>query len=96
MKFNSKQQRHLKSLAHKLKPIVIIGSAGLTKNIMIEISLALDYHELVKIRVNAADKKSRTDMIASICQQTQAKLVFAIGHVATLYRQAAMQKISLP
>ena len=96
MKLNSKQQRYLKSLAHKLKPIVIVGSAGLTENVMAEISNALDYHELIKIRVNAADKKSRTEMIVSICQQTQGSLVFAIGHVATIYRRADKAKITFP
>jgi len=96
MKLNRKQHRHLKSLAHKLKPVVIIGSAGLTDNIMAEVSIALDYHELIKIRVNAADKKARTNIIASICDQAQAELVFAIGHVATVYRQTSKQKIALP
>ena len=96
MKLNPKQQRHLKALAHALKPIVIIGSAGLTDNVIAEISNALGHHELIKIRVNAADKNSRMEMIASICQQTQGTLVFAIGHVATVYRRADKPKITFP
>ncbi len=96
MKLTPKQQRHLKTLAHNRKPIVIVGSAGLTDNVIAEISNALDHHELIKIRVNAADKQSRTKMIETICQQTQSTLVFAIGHVATVYRRADKPTIVLP
>lgn len=96
MKLTPKQLRHLKTLAHSRKPIVIIGSAGLTDNVIAEISNALDHHELIKIRVNAADKASRTKMIETICQQTHCTLVFAIGHVATVYRHAEKSKIILP
>ena len=96
MKLTPKQLRHLKSLAHSRKPIVIVGSAGLTENVMLEISNALNHHELIKIRVNAADKQSRTEMIKTICQQTQSTLVFAIGHIATVYRRADKPTITLP
>jgi len=96
MKLTPKQQRHLKTLTHSRKPIVIVGSAKLTDNVIAEISNALNHHELIKIRVNAADKQSRTIMIASICQQTQSTLVFAIGHIATVYRRADKPTIILP
>ncbi len=96
MKLTSKQQRHLKSLAHNSKPIVIVGSAGLTENVLTEISNALSHHELIKIRVNASDKKSRTEMVEIICQKTKCTLVFAIGHIATVYKRAEKAKIVLP
>lgn len=81
------QKRYLKALAHHRKPIVIIGDAGLTPSVMHEILLALDYHELIKVRLNAEDRYRREAMIAEICTITEAALVQKIGHVATLFRR---------
>lgn len=81
------QKRQLKALAHHLKPVVIIGDNGLTPAVMHEIVLALDHHELIKLRVNAEDREAREQMIAEICAETTAVLIQRIGHVATLFRR---------
>ncbi len=81
------QKRHLKALAHHRKPVVIIGDNGITPAVIHEILLALDHHELIKIRVNAEDRQAREAMIAEICAATDAALVQRIGHIATLFRQ---------
>jgi len=81
------QKRHLKSLAHHRKPVVIIGAGGLTPAVMHEILLALDHHELIKIRVNTEDREAREAIIVEICETSEATLVQRIGHIATLFRQ---------
>ena len=81
------QKRHLKTLAHARKPIVIIGDNGVTPAVLHEILLALDHHELIKIRVNAEDRPAREALIAAICTTTEATLVQRNGHVATLFRR---------
>ncbi|MFO1372553.1 MAG: ribosome assembly RNA-binding protein YhbY [Candidatus Competibacteraceae bacterium] len=81
------QKRHLKALAHHRKPVVIVGDNGVTPAVMQEIVQALDYHELIKIRVNAADRDARDAMIADICVLTTAVLVQRLGHIATLFRR---------
>ncbi|MGB5065492.1 MAG: ribosome assembly RNA-binding protein YhbY [Candidatus Competibacter sp.] len=81
------QKRHLKALAHHRKPVVIIGDSGITPAVTHEILLALDHHELIKIRVNAEDRETREAMIAEICATTDATLVQRIGHIATLFRR---------
>lgn len=91
-----KQKRHLRSLAHALKPVVIIGNAGLTEPVLRELDIALAYHELIKVRVNAGDRDERRAMSASICAQTGATLVQEIGHIAVLYRPADKPGITLP
>jgi RNA-binding protein len=83
----SPQKRHLKTLAHPRKPVVIVGDGGLTPAVMHEILLALDHHELIKIRVNAEDRAAREAMIAEICAGSEAVLVQRIGHIATLFRR---------
>lgn len=91
------QKRHLKALAHHHKPVVIIGNHGLTPAVMHEILLALDHHELIKIRVNAGDRETREDMISTICATTDAEMVQQIGHIATLFRRnLEAPRIELP
>lgn len=83
----AQSRKQLKATAHNLKPVVIIGSKGLTEGVHNEIDCALEAHELIKLRVNAADKKERLDMIGAIIKQNQCELVSQVGHVATLYRK---------
>lgn len=81
------QKRHLKALAHHRKPVVIVGDGGITPAVMHEILLALDHHELIKIRINAEDRETRETMIAEICAAADATLIQRVGHVATLFRR---------
>lgn len=81
------QKRNLRSQAHNLKPIVIIGGGGVTNSVLSEIDRALFDHELIKIKVNALDKKQRQQMIKEICDHSQAVLIQTIGHMATIYRE---------
>ncbi len=96
MALNKTQRSHLRKLAHPLKPVVIVGQAGLTENVMTEINVALEHHELIKVRLNAADKTTRQEMIDSIIEQTSAEQVQAIGHICALYRTAEKPHIMLP
>jgi RNA-binding protein len=80
-------KKFLKVQAHTLKPIVIIGQNGLSEAVINEINLALDHHELLKVRVNAADRDIRKEMIEQITSTLSADLVQAIGHIATIYRK---------
>ena len=96
MPLTQAQRRHLRKLAHHLKPVVIVGSAGLTEGVLAEIDSALAHHELVKVRVNAADRDERQAMIERIAENTGADWVLSIGHVAAFYRAAEKPKIVLP
>ena len=91
------QKRYLKSLSHSKKPIVIIGAKGLTQAVLDEVDIALNHHELIKIRVNAADHDTRFDIINHLCTSLKAQLIQRIGHVATLFRRnPETPKIELP
>lgn len=83
---NEAQKRHLRGLAHPRRVIVQTGNAGLTDAVLREIELALDHHELVKIRVVATDRAERDAQIARAVTMTRCELVQRIGHVAVLYR----------
>lgn len=79
-------KKQLRAKAHALKPVVITGQAGVSPTVLNEINLALDHHELIKVRVNAEDREQRQAMNETICAETRAELVQSIGHVITLYR----------
>ncbi len=96
MPITQTQRRHLRKLAHHLKPVVIVGGAGLTETVLAEIDSRLAHHELIKVRVNAADREARQAMIEQIVEATGADWVLSIGHVAAFYRPAAKPKITLP
>lgn len=96
MSISEAQRRHLKKLAHHLKPVVIVGNAGLSENVIHEIDEALEHHELIKVRINASDKKERETLIEIISSKTGSAWVVSIGHVAGFYRQAEKVKLVLP
>ena len=97
MPLTDKQKRHLKGLVHHLKPVVIVGQHGLTEAVQSEINIALDAHELIKVRLNAGDSDERKAMIDAICTANNAELINKIGHVAAFYRRHPKKpKIALP
>ena len=87
MEMNTKQIKHLKSLGHKLNPIVTVGQHGMKESINNELEIALDYHQLVKLKVNLGDRDARDELVQQIVETHKALLVQRIGNVALLYRQ---------
>lgn len=97
MPLSQTQQRRLRALGHKLRPVVIIGNAGFSDAVRQELEQALAHHELLKVRVNAADRDERRRIILALCEQAQAQVIQHIGHVALIYRRNPKRpKISLP
>ena len=97
MKLNDKQRRHLKGLAHPLKPLILIGNAGVTPGVVAETQRALHDHELIKVRMTGAERDVRNAALEALAVATDSALVGRIGHVATLYRpRQKLPKIILP
>lgn len=86
MLLSSTQKKHLKGLAHKLNPFVIIGSQGLTEAVHNEIEQVLNDHELIKIRINTETREERREMATAICEHHGAALLQTIGHIIVIYR----------
>jgi len=80
------QRREFKARAHNLRPVVMVGDAGLTPSVIREIDLNLKSHELIKIRVFGDDREARASMIESICTQLDAAPVQHIGKILVIYR----------
>jgi RNA-binding protein len=97
VQLSEKQRRHLRGLAHALRPVVMIGHSGLTEAVIAEASRALQAHELVKIRVRAAARADRDQLLAALAERTASSLVHRIGHVAVFYRpNPQLRKILIP
>ncbi|MES9991028.1 MAG: ribosome assembly RNA-binding protein YhbY [Candidatus Thiodiazotropha sp.] len=92
MPLTTAQNRALKKLAHDLKPVVIVGQHGLGENVLNEIDLSLDSHELIKVKLAGADKEDRKQLSNTIIQQLSAELVQIIGRVAIFYRPNPKKK----
>lgn len=92
-----KQLRFLRGKAHPLKPVVMLGNKGLTDNVVAETRQALRDHELIKVRIRAADRDGRDAALATLVERAECTLVTRIGHVAVLYRAAKpIPKLVLP
>ena len=97
MSLSPTQKRHLRGLAHGLKPIIAVGNKGVSASVMAEFSIALDHHELVKVKVGGEDRAARSTQIAALAASSGAELVQTIGHVASFYRRnAEAPKLALP
>ena len=86
MKLNTKQIVHLRGLAHSLSAVVMIGNNGLTDNIIKEIELNLNAHELIKIQVAGDDRDTRKAIYVEICSKINAVAVHHIGKQLVVYR----------
>jgi RNA-binding protein len=83
---NSADKKKLRTEAHSLKPVVMIGQSGYTAAVLAEIELALDSHELIKVRIRA-EREDRKQISGKICADTGAELIQNIGQIAVIYRQ---------
>ena len=86
MKLSSKQRKYLRSQAHHLKPIILIGKLALNDSILKSIDESLKYHELIKIKFNH-HKSSKETLIDKINKQSNSHVVGMVGNIAILYRQ---------
>lgn len=80
-------KQSLKAQAHHLKPVVLLGAKGLTEAVVAETNIALQSHELIKVKINGAEKEERISITQDLCQQLDAELVQLIGHTAIIYRK---------
>lgn len=86
LKLTPVERSALRSDAHALNPIVLIGEAGLTPAVLKEIDAGLDAHGLIKVRVFGDDREARIAMYDTICENLKAAPVQHIGKLLVIYR----------
>ena len=94
------QKKYLKGLAHRRKPVVLIGQSGLTDTLVRSTIQALRKHELIKIKfIDHKKKEQKKNILEALSQQTQSDVVGLIGHVAIIFKShpdPEKRHISLP
>jgi RNA-binding protein len=86
LKLTPTERSALRSEAHGLSPVVIIGDAGLTPSVLKEIDASMDAHGLIKVRVFGDDRDARVEMYETICDKLGAAPIQHIGKLLVLYR----------
>jgi len=92
MDLSEHQKKYLRGLGHQLKPLVMIGDAGLSESVLAEYESTLDHHELIKVRVRVGDRDARDAIIEKLCTGSSAILIQRIGNIALLFRANLKKK----
>ena len=86
MKLTNNQKKFLRSLAHDLKPFVMIGQNGLSESVLTEIDSTMLKHELIKIKLRVDNRKEKQQILEKIIEFSHAELIQVIGGVLVIYR----------
>jgi RNA-binding protein len=84
---SASQRRYLRGLCHSLRPVILLGAKGVSDAVTKELELALDQHELVKIKLSGGDRDQRQQQIDALTEATGAQMVQQIGHTASVFRR---------
>ena len=86
MEISTKEKQKLRSLAHSIKPSVIIGKEGASKSTINSINNVLENKELIKVKFNSFkdEKDSIARDIEDSCNTT---IVGQIGNILILFKQ---------
>lgn len=92
-----KHKSHLRALAHPLKPVVQIGHQGLTDAVLAALDVALERHELIKVKVSGEAEQDADELGPKLAKATRSQVAQIIGRTVVLYRRRAEDpKIQLP
>lgn len=92
-----KQRSYLKSLAHKMDPIIQVGKNGVTENFINQIDQLLETRELIKIKNLENSMITNRNVFDSISEILKIEFVQSIGSKLVIYRESEEnKKIKLP
>ncbi len=83
---SSSQRSYLRSQAHHLEPVVLIGKHGITDGTIKSIDRVLEARELIKIKFREF-KDEKLSLSEKITELTNAQIVGVIGHTVIIFRQ---------
>jgi len=83
---STRARAHLRSLAHHLEPVVLVGAEGLSVGVQDAVKTALYDHELIKVRIGQSFEGDRQEIARSLADLVEADLTQIIGRVVVLYR----------
>ena len=94
---NSKQRAFLRSMSQQLDTIFQIGKGGISDEMCLQISNALEARELIKVRVLENSGYTARDAAEIVAEKTGSDAVSCVGTRFVLYRESEnKKKIELP
>ena len=91
LEITPRERSALRAAAHPLRPVVLIGDAGLTDAVLKEIELNLNAHGLIKVRAGGEERDEREAMLATICDTLSCATVHHLGKMLILYRPGSVK-----
>lgn len=92
MELNSRQRAQLRSMANTLQPIFQVGKAGISEELIEQLSLALEARELIKITVLETAPLTAREAADALSAPLRAEVVQCIGRKVVLYRESHENK----
>jgi putative YhbY family RNA-binding protein len=86
LELTTDQRKALRSQAHHLDPVVMIGTDGLSAAVHKELDAALNAHGLIKVRVLSDSREQRQALLAHASDRLGAAAVQHIGKLLVLWR----------
>ena len=83
---SSSQRSYLRSQAHHLEPVVLIGKHGITDGTIESMNRVLEARELIKIKFREF-KDEKLSLSEKITELTNSQVVGFIGHTVIIFRQ---------
>ncbi len=83
---NSRTRNYLRSQAHDLRPVVMVGKAGVNESVVTALDEALTHHELVKVKFQDFKDEVRQKS-EELAASTKSEVVAIIGFNAVFFRQ---------
>ena len=93
----SKQRAYLRSMAQQLDTIFQVGKSGITEEMCLQLSNALEARELIKVRVLENSGYSAKEAASEIADNVGCDVVSCVGTRFVLYKESKNKKrIELP
>lgn len=86
MNLSGKQRRHLRALAHPLKPVVHLGKGGIDDGVVAAVDQALVDHELIKVKIGENAEVDRHTAADQLAEKTKSSVAQVLGNIVILYR----------
>lgn len=93
MALKGRQIRQLRSLAHHLDPVVIIGKSDVNEGTVEQADMALEAHELIKCSVLDSSSLDVREAAEALAERCHAEVVQVIGRKFSLYRETSREGV---
>ena len=93
MALTGRQVRQLRSMAHHLSPLILVGKGNVNESLVAQAGECLEAHELVKCSVLEMCDLTAREAADELAERCGAEVVQVIGRKFTLYRRSQRKDV---